>query len=327
MDNSDIIIKPIVYGSVAFWLGKKADETVSHKWCVYVRGLNNEDISYFVKEVVFTLHSSFTNHVRTINKFPFELYEVGWGQFDIIITIYLKDETSKPIEFIHPLKLYPTQPHVSMSTKKPVVSESYDEIVFVNPEPKIREVLLNPPAAEDLSVHSSGIASVNNVINRGNTTLNALNMNSNAENISIGNTFQNQFENIDLHMDGESVRDGNVNLNLNANVNDTNSNMNMDVENTYTASARNWHLTETVSPGINGINQQHTNGIINPTSESGIGITQSFQHRIDNLNISDTIPMSVSMTLPQLEGEGGDIQNGVVGDHADSGSIHSTLIV
>lgn len=143
--HNDIIVKPIVYGSVAFWLGKKADETVSHKWAVYVRGLNNEDISYFVKEVVFTLHSSFPNNVRVVNKFPFELYEVGWGQFDIIITIHLVDETAKPIEFIHPLKLYPSQPHASMSTKKPVVSESYDEIIFVNPEPQLKEILMNPP--------------------------------------------------------------------------------------------------------------------------------------------------------------------------------------
>jgi YEATS domain-containing protein 4 len=150
--DNEIIVKPIVYGSVAFWLGKKADDTVSHKWCVYVRGLNNEDISYFVKEVVFTLHSSFENNVRVVNKWPFELYESGWGQFDIIITIHLIDENAKPIEFVHPLKLYPSQTHASMSTKKPVVSESYDEVVFVNPKQEIREILINPPIRKESSI-------------------------------------------------------------------------------------------------------------------------------------------------------------------------------
>ena len=150
--ENEIIVKPIVYGTVAFWLGKKADDTVSHKWCVYVRGLNNEDISYFVKEVVFTLHSSFENNVRVVNKYPFEVYESGWGQFDIIITIHLIDENSKPIEFVHPLKLYPTQTHASMSTKKPVVSESYDEVIFVNPKPQIREILMNPPLRKESSI-------------------------------------------------------------------------------------------------------------------------------------------------------------------------------
>jgi len=143
--NNEIIVKSIFYGSIAFWLGKKADEKISHKWVVYVRGLNNEDISYFIKEVVFTLHESFENHVRVVNKYPFELYESGWGEFDIKITINFNDDSIKPIEFIHSLKLYP-QANISMSTKKPIVSENYEEIVFVNPKSPLKELLTNPSA-------------------------------------------------------------------------------------------------------------------------------------------------------------------------------------
>ena len=84
---NEIIKKSIVYGSIAFWLGKKSEENLTHKWCVYVRGNKNEDISYFVKEVIFTLHSTFENNVRTITKWPYELYASGWGEFDIKITI------------------------------------------------------------------------------------------------------------------------------------------------------------------------------------------------------------------------------------------------
>ena len=140
-EKNQIIVKPFVYGSVAINLGKKSKEEATHKWCVYVRGVNNENISNFIKSVTFTLHTTFQNNVRTLNKWPFELYEMGWGEFDIKIKIELIDESVKPIELIHPLKFY-NQPHQSQSSKKPVVSESYDEIIFVNPKPEILEQLL-----------------------------------------------------------------------------------------------------------------------------------------------------------------------------------------
>lgn len=39
------ITKPIVYGTIATWLGRKADEKKTHSWICYVRGVNNEDLS------------------------------------------------------------------------------------------------------------------------------------------------------------------------------------------------------------------------------------------------------------------------------------------
>lgn len=33
---------------------------------IYIRGLKNEDISYFIKKVIFTLHPSFPNSKRSI---------------------------------------------------------------------------------------------------------------------------------------------------------------------------------------------------------------------------------------------------------------------
>jgi len=65
--NEESITKPIIYGSMSFWLGKKADEKASHKWVCYVRGVNNEDLSYFIKKVVFTLHPSFKIPVRSFS--------------------------------------------------------------------------------------------------------------------------------------------------------------------------------------------------------------------------------------------------------------------
>lgn len=128
------ITVPIVYGNVAFWLGKKASEYQSHKWTVYVRGATNEDLSVVVKRAVFQLHSSFNNPTRVVESPPFELSESGWGEFEIAITLHFhSDVCEKPLHLYHHLKLYPEDESGPMSTKKPVVVESYDEIVFTEP--------------------------------------------------------------------------------------------------------------------------------------------------------------------------------------------------
>ncbi|KAK4835947.1 hypothetical protein QYF36_016712 [Acer negundo] len=127
---------PIVYGNVAFWLGKKASEYQSHKWTVYVRGATNEDLGSVIKRVVFQLHSSFNNPTRVLDSPPFEISESGWGEFEIAITLFFhNDLCDKPLNLFHHLKLYPEDESGPMSTKKPVVVESYDEIVFPFPEP------------------------------------------------------------------------------------------------------------------------------------------------------------------------------------------------
>ena len=78
------------------------------RWSCYVRGLNNdEDISYFVKKVVFQLHPSFPEPVKTVEKWPFEIHQTGWGEFDIGVKLYFVDPSEKPLEVSHMLKLYP----------------------------------------------------------------------------------------------------------------------------------------------------------------------------------------------------------------------------
>ncbi|KAH9287513.1 hypothetical protein KI387_031630, partial [Taxus chinensis] len=125
---------PIVYGTISFWLGKKADEYHSHKWTVYIRGATNEDLGVAIKRVVFQLHQSFNNPTRVVEAAPFELSETGWGEFEISMTIYFhSDVAEKQLELFHHLKLYPEDESGLQSTKKPVVVESYDEIVFAEP--------------------------------------------------------------------------------------------------------------------------------------------------------------------------------------------------
>jgi len=86
-------------------------------------------------QVVFKLHDSFENSVRVVATPPYELTETGWGEFEIGITLHFKDDTGeKPIELFHPLKLYEDQAgYDRQSTKKPVVTEKYEEAVFCEP--------------------------------------------------------------------------------------------------------------------------------------------------------------------------------------------------
>eukprot|EP01040_Poterioochromonas_malhamensis_P010725 gene10725-11685_t len=59
--DSITVACPIVYGSIAFYLGKKAEEFNTHRWSLYVRGPH---LSIFIEKVAFTLHPSFEQQVR-----------------------------------------------------------------------------------------------------------------------------------------------------------------------------------------------------------------------------------------------------------------------
>ena len=104
--DQELILKVSV-GTVALWLGKKASKYVSHKWTVYVRGIDNNDISHLISKVTFQLHASFPNPLRVVHGPPFELTETGWGEFEIGIKLHLINESSESdVEIFHALRLY-----------------------------------------------------------------------------------------------------------------------------------------------------------------------------------------------------------------------------
>ena len=86
---------PLVHGSVAWYLGKKADEFQTHRWTLYLRGANNEDLSACISKVVFHLHASFQQPTREFTEPPYEVTERGWGEFEAQIRIYWKDPSEK----------------------------------------------------------------------------------------------------------------------------------------------------------------------------------------------------------------------------------------
>lgn len=123
---------PVVAGTIAFFLGKKATDNASHRWTAYLRSYTGEDLTHIFSKVTIVLHSSFTNPERDIAYPPYEVTEVGWGEFDIVVRLHFKDDAMEPpVEVYHRLKLY-DESGVN-NAKKPVVAESYDEIVMWEP--------------------------------------------------------------------------------------------------------------------------------------------------------------------------------------------------
>ena len=140
---SELPSRAFVIGSIAYSLGKKAEESRSHEWTVFIRSANpDEDMSTFVKKVVFHLHPTLQPPQRTIEVAPFEVTEQGWGEFEISLQVFFHDSREKPIELSHMLKLYPDgDANAPQNPAKPVVSERYDEFVFNNLSDGLRQRL------------------------------------------------------------------------------------------------------------------------------------------------------------------------------------------
>jgi YEATS domain-containing protein 4 len=125
-----MISVPFIYGSTAVPITNKKDETShTHKWSVYVRGIEGQKLDWLFKKVVFKIHETFPNPNRSIESEPFQVDESGWGEFQITIKLILLDPQEKPITLHHYLQLYDKQD----SNLKTMISENYDEIVFTEP--------------------------------------------------------------------------------------------------------------------------------------------------------------------------------------------------
>lgn len=132
MRDTEVVV-PVVVGTCSWHLGKKATDYTTHKWTVYLRGAHNEDLTHLIRKATFELHHTFPNPHRAIEQHPYEVTEHGWGEFDINITItFAADAKEKDISILHHLKLYETD-NTPNNPKKPVVAETYEEVVFSEP--------------------------------------------------------------------------------------------------------------------------------------------------------------------------------------------------
>jgi YEATS domain-containing protein 4 len=124
------VSKPFLYGNATYLLGQKEGDN-SHRWVLYVRGLDNEDLSYYVKSVTFRLHESFAEPIRVLTVPPYEVSELGWGEFTVQITITFIDALQEqPVTLQHHLRLFGEG---AVAGGDPLIFEKYDETVFVNP--------------------------------------------------------------------------------------------------------------------------------------------------------------------------------------------------
>lgn len=135
------VYRPFVYGTEALPFDpetrpKDAPADHTHKWKVFVRGINGEDISYWLRKVQFKLHDTYANSVRMIESPPFEVEETGWGEFEIAIKFYFVPESNeKPQQIWHGLKLHPYHGDVEQQKRDRALISSmcYEEVLFNEP--------------------------------------------------------------------------------------------------------------------------------------------------------------------------------------------------
>lgn len=151
------ISKGFVYGTTAVWKGPGVQSNMNqatHTWSAYVRGVDNADMSNAIRKVVFALHPSFENPTRVVASYPFEIALEGWGEFELVITIHLRDPAMKPLELRHMLTLYRLDAaHQHIHSYEPVVSEKYDELVFEDPPVSVYNLLMLPMEPDGLALH------------------------------------------------------------------------------------------------------------------------------------------------------------------------------
>lgn len=84
------------------------NKSVPYEWTVYARGIDNEDITPFVKQVTFVLHPTFFPREVTVREPPFQLRRRGWGVFDMGVLVTFHD--GQVLKFRHSLSFSTDHP-------------------------------------------------------------------------------------------------------------------------------------------------------------------------------------------------------------------------
>mmetsp|Transcript_33657 Transcript_33657/g.51946 ORF Transcript_33657/g.51946 Transcript_33657/m.51946 type:complete len:112 (+) Transcript_33657:210-545(+) len=108
--------------------------------------MEEQDLSFLIKKVEFSIHESFPESLITVTEAPFEIHNAGYGEFPISITIYFQDPHERPLEYTHPLKIDLNAEginEVKTAQKKnaPIIFEKFNEITFYEPTEQFYEVL------------------------------------------------------------------------------------------------------------------------------------------------------------------------------------------
>ncbi|KAI3401852.1 hypothetical protein diail_6411 [Diaporthe ilicicola] len=157
------VYRPFIYGTTARPFDPEKNpkppgtpEDHTHSWTVFVKGIDDVDITYWLKRVQFKLHESIPNHVRMIDGQkgePFAVHETGWGEFEITIKMYYVPESSEKAQTLyHHLRLHAYGPEAeknAMVANGEVPAWVYEEQVFNEPYEAFYDVLTSgamPPS-------------------------------------------------------------------------------------------------------------------------------------------------------------------------------------
>ncbi|KAK0623382.1 YAF9-like protein [Immersiella caudata] len=151
------VFRPFVYGTTARPFDEKTNpkppgvpDDHTHSWMVFVKGIDDVDVTYWLRRVQFKLHESIPNHVRMIEGEkgkPFQIHETGWGEFEITIKLYYVPESGeKPQTLYHHLRLHPygrteEEKETMRLNGGEVISWVYEEQIFNEPYEAFYDVL------------------------------------------------------------------------------------------------------------------------------------------------------------------------------------------
>lgn len=167
------VFRPFVYGTTArpFDPDKNpkpphVPDDHTHSWTVFVKGVDDTDVTYWLKRVQFKLHESIPNHVRMVDGEPgkpFVVQETGWGEFEIAIKMYYVPESGeKPQTLYHHLRLHAfgsDAEKAAMQANGEVIAWVYEEQLFNEPFEHFFDVLTTgavPPSDPNFTAPTSG---------------------------------------------------------------------------------------------------------------------------------------------------------------------------
>ncbi|MEM9545549.1 MAG: pYEATS domain-containing protein [Bacteroidota bacterium] len=131
-------------------------------WSVWIDA-SHEDLNK-INSVVYILHPTFKNRVRTIasRNTKFKLRSKGWGEFRIYIRIYFNEEGLEPLYLTHDLKLF--QDYSSSKSKVFISSQFMDKEKAKDLKDELTKENFDVLAVDDLNTGSNIFESIENRI-------------------------------------------------------------------------------------------------------------------------------------------------------------------
>ncbi|KAI2808002.1 Mllt3p [Blomia tropicalis] len=101
---------------------------------VYVRGVDDAKINYFIEKVIFQLHESFPKPKRVIKEPPYQISESGYASFDLPIYVYFRNRLEPKSTIL--------EYDMTIDLTKPITKFQREKLTFQNPSEEFKKKLL-----------------------------------------------------------------------------------------------------------------------------------------------------------------------------------------